>query len=259
MEQQKRILSFEQFKSISESYNPVDIEQILTPEKKDQIIAQINKLGITPNNPGEFKFIDDEGIEHTLMLSPEGEIVIMESMDEGIKDIIKTGIVCTMLASGLVSCTKSGGGFGYNVSVKGITHDLQKGDRTKEVTVVTPSGERTEMVNPGDTARFTWGGHAIYVRQKPTSEELQTAAFGAAIRREQSSNNGRGYDSNRYIVDATKSEIKLNPGYTDGSAGAPAESIYDHEDYKIGRNAINEYPERWEEFKVMNPIQDYEL
>jgi hypothetical protein len=183
----------------------------------------------------------------------------MESMEEGIKDIIKTGIVCTMLASGLVSCTKSGGGFGYNVSVKGITHDLQKGDRTKEVTVVTPSGERTEMVNPGDTARFTWGGHAIYVRQKPTSEELQTAAFGAAIRREQSSNNGRGYDSNRYIVDATKSEIKLNPGYTDGSAGAPAESIYDHEDYKIGRNAINEYPERWEEFKVMNPIQDYEL
>jgi hypothetical protein len=254
-----KILSFLEFSSITESEMMLDIDQILSPEKKAQLMDQLQKIGITKDTPGEFKFVDDEGIEHTLMLSPEGEIVIMESMEEGIKDIIKTGIVCTMLASGLVSCTKSGGGFGYNVSVKGITHDLQKGDRTKEVTVVTPSGERTEMVNPGDTARFTWGGHAIYVRQKPTSEELQTAAFGAAIRREQSSNNGRGYDSNRYIVDATKSEIKLNPGYTDGSAGAPAESIYDHEDYKIGRNAINEYPERWEEFKVMNPIQDYEL
>ena len=109
----------------------------------------------------------------------------------------------------------------------------------------------------GRDARFTWFSHGIYVKVKPTAEELQTAAFGAAIRREQSSNNGKGYPSNEY-KSATVSEIKPNPGYTDGSSGEPAESIQDHEDYKVGRNAINDFPERWEDFKQTNPIKNYE-
>jgi hypothetical protein len=68
------------------------------------------------------------------MLSTEGKIVIMESMDEGIKDIIKTGIVCTMLASGMISCTKEGSGYGYNLGFSGFKYNINPaGDKTISV------------------------------------------------------------------------------------------------------------------------------
>ena len=225
---------------------------------KSKLSSALQKAGIDTSKAINVKIVN-KATGKEQIVKYDGESFSTPAMEEGLKDTLMLGATCFILATGAISCTKAGGGFGYNVSVKGITHDLQKGDRTKEITIVTPSGERTEMVNPGDTARFTWGGHGIYVKTKPNAEELQTAAFGAAVRRERSSNNGKGYDASRYIVDATKSEIKLNPGYTDGSAGEPAESIYDHEDYKIGRNAISEFPERWEDFKQMNPVRDYEF
>ena len=105
MEQQKRILSFQQFKSISESYDS-DIEQMLTPDKKEQIISQIKKLGIAPETTGEFEFIDEEGEKHILMLTPDGELILVEAMTEGFRKNLLAGIVCTMLVGGMISCTK---------------------------------------------------------------------------------------------------------------------------------------------------------
>jgi len=251
--------------NLTEKENLEEDDSLTNNPKNDWIIQSLRKqLGgdkeiyvkLVDKRPGK------EGKTRIVKQTVDGKILDIsddepEEVNEGIKDKLKMGAICLILATGAVSCTKSGGGYGYNVSIKSVTHDLNKPNRTEEVTVVTPDGERTEMVNPGDTARFTWFSHGIYVKVKPTAEELQTAAFGAAIRREQSSNNGKGYPSNEY-KSATVSEIKPNPGYTDGSSGEPAESIQDHEDYKVGRNAINDFPERWEDFKQTNPIKNYE-
>ena len=251
--------------NLTEKENLEEDDSLTNNPKNDWIVQSLRKqLGgdkeiyvkLVDKRPGK------EGKTRIVKQTVDGKIIDIsddepEEVNEGIKDKLKMGAICLILATGAVSCTKSGGGYGYNVSVKSITYDLDKPGRTEEVTVVTPNGERTEMVNPGDTARFTWFGHGIYVATKPTAEELQTAAFGATIRREQSSNNGRGYPSNHF-KSAAETEIKSNPGYTDGSSGEPAPSIHEHEDYKVGKASISQFPERWAEFKQENPIQNYE-
>jgi len=104
-----RILSFTEFSSIYESLESQSMEgidQILSPEKKDQMIIQLAKVGITKDSPGQFKFVDDEGVEYTLEITPEGEILVAEGLAEGFRKNLITGVVCTMLATGMVSCQK---------------------------------------------------------------------------------------------------------------------------------------------------------
>jgi hypothetical protein len=238
----------------------IEEEQSLTEEQsmsgKDKLTTALTKAGIDTSEPINVKIIN-KATGKEQIVKYDGDSFSNANVEEGLKDKIVLGATCFILASGLISCTKGGGGYGYNVSVKSITYDLDKPGRTEEVTVVTPNGERTEMVNPGDTARFTWFGHGIHVATKPSAQELQIAAFGATIRREQSSNNGRGYPANHF-KSAAEIEIKSNPGYTDESSGEPAPSIHEHEDYKVGKASISQFPERWAEFKQENPVQNYE-
>jgi hypothetical protein len=236
-------------KLVREELNNIREEQNLPEE---ELKAALRKAGV--KGSATVKFINKDTKSSPKTINFDGTSFSDTSVNEG---VAKTIVMCTMLA-GVVSCTKPGGGYGYNVSVKGTTHDLQKDDRTKEITIVTPDGEETNMINPSDTARFTWSSHGIYVGEKPTPEELQIAAFGALVRREQNSNNGRGYDAKRYKIDAVTSKIQANPGYTDGSSGSPAPSIHDHEDYKVGRVAKDKYTKSWNEFKAANPVENFE-
>jgi len=106
MKMGNKILSFLEFSSISESEMVVDIDQILSPEKKAEMLDQLQKMGITKDTPGEFKFVDDEGNEYMLSINPDGELILVEAMIEGFRKNLLAGIVCTMLAGGMISCQK---------------------------------------------------------------------------------------------------------------------------------------------------------
>ena len=67
---------------------------------------QLQKIGITKDTPGEFKFVDDEGKEYILSINPDGDLIVVEGITEGFRKNLLTGIVCTMLAGGMISCQK---------------------------------------------------------------------------------------------------------------------------------------------------------
>lgn len=222
---------------------------------------ELNKIGVKPGQ--KFELTDKNGKKQTMTLNNNGEIIQSTnkseiSEKEKILPIIPVIAACFVLASGLVSCSKGPGGFGYNVNVKTIKYDLTKGDRTKEITVITPNGERTEKVNPSDTTKGIWSGHGMHVEKAPTPEELQITAFGSAIQREEKSNSGRGYDVNRYVMDVTKAEIKREVGYEESpNSGGPLPSIKQYPEYVAGIKLIQKYPKYWAEFKLMNPVEEF--
>ena len=77
-------------------------------------------------------------------------------------EIISVGIstvVCTILASGAVSCTKQGTGYGYNLNTTPVTYYLDKGTPNKEMTIMTPQGDKTINV---DTTQKEIGSNHIH-------------------------------------------------------------------------------------------------
>lgn len=99
-------------------------------------------MGITKQTPGRFKFVDEEGNEYMVMMLPSGEIEIIDEIEESVSNKLLTGVVCTMLASGLVSCKKDTTGFGYNFASQATEYALGKGEENKEVLFSRPWGMR---------------------------------------------------------------------------------------------------------------------
>lgn len=250
----KQILS-EEFRRMQKLAGLITENEENIPEE-EKIKDQLSKIGVKKTT---VKIIDKRNNKTSYVSIDNNELKPTDNIEEGLKDKILIGAVCTILASGMVSCKKGPGGFGYNVSVKTTVHDLTKGNLTKEITVFTPNGQRTVMVNPNDTSRASWAGHGMHVAVAPTPEELQIMAFGSAIRSEENSNNGKGYDDNRYVMDVTKAEIIRSRGYEEDPAStAPLSSIKEYPSYKRGIKLIQQYPDQWEEFKKINPVQGFD-
>lgn len=228
-----RILSFIEFSSISESQNMVEIDQILSPEKKEQLMIQLSKFGINKNNPGVFKFVDDEGTEYTLTFTPEGEIMVIESMTEGIKDKLLTGVICTILASGMVSCKKDTTGFGYNVSSRATVHKLGQGEKNKKITISTPWGEEEHEVDSNLAVTRWWSaGSGMKIKRPMTPTEAYIIKAGQAYGTEKNMNNKKGTDPNtRWDYDPSLSTITGGDYYEDA---VPMESCREHPFWKQG-------------------------
>ena len=197
-----RILKFQEFKEIKESYgnmgeNAPEMDLELSPEKMQSLIQQLSKVGITKSTPGKFKFVDDEGMEYMLMMTPTGEIEILDEMTEGIKDKLITGVICTMLASGLVSCQKDTQGFGYNVGARATVHKLSQGEKNKKVVISTPWGEEEHDVDSNlAVTRYFSSGSGMKVKRPLTPTEALIIKAGQAYQTEKNMNNKRGTDPN---------------------------------------------------------------
>jgi hypothetical protein len=128
----------------------------------------------------------------------------MESMEEGIKDIIKTGIVCTMLASGLVSCTKDTSGVGYNFGAHRTTYDIsnQKNPNSKIKISSIDAGEKTYDVDSssGVLDRFgTSSGGKFKRAMSPTEAKIMLA--GKAYQAERNANTSKRLTPKNLVYD----------------------------------------------------------
>jgi len=232
-----RILSFIEFSSISESQNMIEIDQILSPEKKEQLMMQLSKVGINKNNPGVFKFVDDEGTEYTLTFTPEGEIMVVESMTEGIKDKLLTGVICTILASGMVSCKKDTTGFGYNFASQATEYTLGKGEPNKKVLFSRPWGDEELEVDSSLAKQSSfWGSQGSKFIRAISPTEAMILKAGHAYQMEKKQNNGQGTrPEQRWNYDPKYSEI-TGPYYQDESAAF--ETCREHPLWKEGLEAL---------------------
>jgi hypothetical protein len=232
-----KVLKFEEFNKLSESYekkgeNAPEIDLELTPEKMQSLIQQLAKVGITKNTPGKFKFVDNEGMEYMLMMTPTGEVEIIGEMIEGIKDKLITGVICTMLASGLVSCQKDTQGFGYNVSSRATVHKLGQGVKNKKITISTPWGEEEHEVDSNLAVTRWWSaGSGMKIKRPMTPTEAYIIKAGQAYGTEKNMNNKKGTDPNtRWDYDPSLSTI-TGGGYEDA---VPMESCREHPFWKQG-------------------------
>ncbi len=113
-------------------------EQIEEEDIMDQLKIQLAKVGIDKVHPGAFKLVDKrKGTAKPntityMSVDKTGEVKPEENMEEGLKDKILTGVVCTILASGMVSCTKDNDGFGYNIGSRSTEYTLGKGTPNKK-------------------------------------------------------------------------------------------------------------------------------
>jgi hypothetical protein len=179
-------------------------EQIEREDIIDQLRFQLAKVGIDKVHPGMFKFVDKRKAVKPntityMSMDKTGEIKPEENMDEGLKDKLLTGVVCTVLASGMVSCTKDNtAGFGYNVSSRATEYTLDKGTPNKTVTISTPTGDEEHKVDStlGNT-KFYAGSQGIKFGRPMTPTEALIIRIGHAYQTEKNMNNKRGTPANK--------------------------------------------------------------
>jgi hypothetical protein len=178
-------------------------EQIEDEDIMDQLKIQLAKVGIDKVHPGAFKFIDKRKgtAKPNIIMSMDktGEIKPEENMDEGLKDKILTGVVCTILATGMVSCTKEDtAGFGYNVASRSTEYTLGKGTPNKTVTISTPMGDEEHEVDStmGDT-KFYGGSQGLKFGRPMTPTEALIIKIGHAYQSEKNMNNKKGTPANK--------------------------------------------------------------
>jgi hypothetical protein len=233
-----KVLKFEEFNKLSESYgkmgeNSPEMDLELSPEKMQNLIQQLAKVGITKSTPGKFKFVDNEGMEYMLMMTPTGEVEILEEMTEGIKDKFLTGVMCTMLASGLISCQKDTQGFGYNVGARATVHKLNQGEKNKKIVISTPWGEEDHEVDSNlAVTRYWTSGSGMKVKRPLTPTEALIIKAGQAYQTEKGQNNKKGTDPNtRWDYDPSLSTITGGDYYEDA---VPMEDCREHPFWKQG-------------------------
>jgi hypothetical protein len=219
-----KILSFLEYQKAFESSEmkeeSPEIIEILPKEKIEELKQKLSKLGVNGQNPGKFKFVDDEGVEYNLMLTPDGEIEVLEEVTESIKDKFITGVVCTMLASGLISCQKGTQGFGYNIGSQATEYALGKGDPNKKVVFSRPWGDE-ELEVDSNTAKQSnfWGGQGSKFVRRITPTEALILKAGHAYQSEKNMNNGRGTrQDQRWNYDPKFSTITGGNYYSDEPA-----------------------------------------
>jgi hypothetical protein len=172
-------------------------EEIENKNIEDQLKDQLSKMGIDKSNPVDFKLIDkrNKSSKPKLMsLDNKGEIVSKGELDEGLKDTIMAGIVCTIMASGMVSCTKPDtDGFGYNVSSRATEYVLGKGTPNKDITISTPKGDEQHKVDSNFAKKKDFGGSQGSKFKRPmTPTEGLILRIGHAVQSEKNMNNKQG-------------------------------------------------------------------
>lgn len=157
---------------------------------------ELDRVGL---DQGTFKLIDKDGNEKTMSLDASGEISESEDFNEGLKDKILTGVVCTMLASGMVSCTKEDtAGFGYNIGSRSTEYTLDKGTPNKKITISTPWGEEEHEVD-SNLSKTSFGtvGSGLKVGRPLTPTETIIVKIGHAYQTEKNQNNKKGTPANK--------------------------------------------------------------
>ena len=186
-----------------------DIYSIIKEEmSEDEILnslkSQLAKVGVDVKHPGAFKVIDKrEGVKPNtityMSLDSDGEITPEDKVEEGLRDKIITGVVCTILATGMVSCTKEDtAGFGYNVASRSTEYTLGKGTPNKTVTISTPMGDEEHEVDStmGDT-KFYAGSQGLKFSRPMTPTEVLIIKIGHAYQSEKNMNNKKGTPANK--------------------------------------------------------------
>jgi hypothetical protein len=180
-------------------------EQIEEEDIMDQLAFNLAKVGIDKKYPGAFKLIDkrkDTAKPNTITymsMDKTGEIKPEDNMDEGLRDKILTGVVCTILATGMVSCTKEDtAGFGYNVASRSTEYTLDKGTPNKTVTISTPMGDEEHKIDStmGDT-KFYGGSQGLKFSRPMTPTEALIIKIGHAYQSEKNMNNKKGTPTNK--------------------------------------------------------------
>lgn len=187
-------------------------EDILTQLRKSM------KPYITGNKgPVDVKIIDKRkghnGEEKTITMGQDesGNIKVME-VDEAIKDKLMVGIVCTILASGLVSCTKDTGGVGYNFGAHRTTYDIsnQKNPNSKIKISSIDSDEKTYDVDSasGKLDRFgTSAGGKFKRAMSPTEAEIMKA--GRAYQVEKQANTSKRLTPKNLVYDFNPEDVDI--------------------------------------------------
>jgi len=180
---------------------------------EDDILAQLRKSMkpyITGNKgPVDVKIIDkrkgSNGKEKTITMGQDesGNIKVME-VDEAIKDKLMVGIVCTILASGLVSCTKDTSGVGYNFGARKTTYDIsnQKNPNSKIKISSVDAGEKTYDVDStsGVLDRFVTSSGGKFKRaMSPTEAKIMLA--GKAYQAERIGNTNKRLTPKNLVYD----------------------------------------------------------
>jgi hypothetical protein len=180
-------------------------EELSDDEIIDSLKSQLAKVGINKKYPGTFKVIDkrkDTPKPNTITymsIDDSGEIKPEDNIEEGLKDKIMTGVVCTILATGMVSCTKEDtAGFGYNVASRSTEYTLGKGTPNKTVTISTPMGDEEHEVDStlGDT-KFYGGSQGLKFGRPMTPTEALIIKIGHAYQSEKNMNNKKGTPANK--------------------------------------------------------------
>lgn len=220
-------------------------EQIEEDDIMDQLKFQLAKVGIDKVHPGAFKLVDKrKGTAKPntityMSVDKTGEVKPEENMEEGLKDKILTGVVCTILASGMVSCTKEDtAGFGYNVSSKSTEYTLGKGTPNKKVTISTPMGDEEHEVDStlGDT-KFYSGGQPLKFGRPMTPTEALIIKIGHAYQTEKNMNNKKGTPANkRWDYDPENSEVTGKGTYYQDNK-TPFNDARQHPLWKLGLEA----------------------
>ena len=179
-------------------------EEMSEDEILNSLKSQLAKVGVDVKHPGAFKVIDKrEGVKPNtityMSLDSNGEITPEDKVEEGLRDKIMTGVVCTILATGMVSCTKEDtAGFGYNVASRSTEYTLGKGTPNKTVTISTPMGDEEHEVDStmGDT-KFYAGSQGLKFGRPMTPTEALIIKIGHAYQSEKNMNNKKGTPANK--------------------------------------------------------------
>jgi len=224
-----------------------EIEDTPKEDVTTQLKKELGKFGA-----GEFqvKLIDkrpghsDKTV--TMKLDGKGNVSTTK-IDESLKDKLMVGIVCTIMASGMVSCTKPGTGFGYNIDNTPVVYNPTKGTPNKTIDFLTPQGVKSVKVDSTLSKIGSTGSSGIYVKTKPTDAEIVVLKYGALINREENYNNGQGTNPAEYMVDIPFNNVKLDAGNgqlykTSGDADM---EIRDYGYFKQGLEAMKNDPDRF--------------
>jgi hypothetical protein len=178
-------------------------EEMSEDEILNSLKSQLAKVGVDVKHPGAFKVIDKRkdvkpNTITYMSLDSDGEITPEDKVEEGLRDKLLTGVVCTILASGMVSCTKDNNGFGYNIDSKYTEYTLDKGTPNKKITISTPDGDKDYNVDSTlakKSSGFSSQGSKFGRPITPT--EGLILKIGKAYQDEKGTNHGQGQPANK--------------------------------------------------------------
>ncbi len=175
----------------------------------------------------------------TLQLQLNGDdITIANNLNELSKKDIITGIVCVIMASGMVSCKKDTDGFGYNMNTKSTKYYKHKGTPNKDVTIVSPTNVKTYKVDSTYAEKgdfYSSNGSKFGRPITPTEAEIFKVGF--THEREVNQNNGAGTSGNE-IWDYDPNDAYISGGYYEDEE-VNFKTVREHPSFKKGIEILN--------------------